>query len=194
MIDILPISDEQLLKIILGAGKQSYSGWIATQKKDLDLKNSDSWEKLLGLRRVDVLLCEHVWEHLTEPEGRQAAKICFNYLKPGGYIRCAVPDGNFPDPEYQRIIQVGGPGPKDHPAAEHKIVYTYQLFTDVFSSAGFEVELLEYCDEHGRFYHRDWSAEDGIIYRSLRFDRRNQHGFLKSVSLIVDAKKPLNRT
>jgi hypothetical protein len=57
----------------------------------------------------------HVWEHLTYDEGIQAAKICCEYLKPGGYIRCAVPDALFPNEEYQNIVKIGGPGPKDHP-------------------------------------------------------------------------------
>lgn len=194
MNDIRTFPQDKPLKIIIGAGEQSYPGWIATHKEDLDLTDETTWDKALGTRRVDALLCEHVWEHLSETQGRKAAKICFKYLKPEGYIRCAVPDGNFPDPEYQKVVRVGGPGPKDHPAADHKIVYTYRLFVDVFASAGFEVKLLEYCDEAGQFHYQEWSREDGTIYRSIRFDRRNQAGLLKFVSLIIDAKKPSNKS
>jgi predicted SAM-dependent methyltransferase len=64
---------------------------------------------------ITAILAEHVWEHLTFEEGVQAAKNCYKYLKPGGYVRCAVPDGYFPDEEYQNIVKIGGPGPKDHP-------------------------------------------------------------------------------
>lgn len=28
-------------------------------------------------------------------EGVEAARTCFDFLKPGGYVRCAVPDGFF---------------------------------------------------------------------------------------------------
>lgn len=51
----------------------------------------------------------------------------------------------------QNIVQIGGPGPKDHPAASHKIVHNYKTLTKMFETAGFEVVLLEYCDENGSF-------------------------------------------
>ena len=109
---------------------------------------------------------------------------------PGGYLRCAVPDANFPDPPYQRIARIGGPGPKSHPASDHKIVYGYRRFAKVFVQAGFSVDLLEYCDEQGRFHYHQWSPDQGPVYRSLLQDHRNQAGQLVFVSLIVDARKP----
>jgi predicted SAM-dependent methyltransferase len=193
MIDVTLIPVDQPLRIIIGAGQQSYAGWIATQQEQLDLLGRTEWILSFRHRPVDAFLCEHVWEHLTETEGRAAAALCHEFLKSGGYLRCAVPDGYFPDPDYQRVAQVGGPGPKDHPAADHKVVYNYRSFSDLFRSAGFEVDLLEYCDEYGRFHYNHWEAADGIIYRSFRFDQRNQNG-LKSVSLILDAKKPVRGT
>jgi predicted SAM-dependent methyltransferase len=188
MLDISTIPADIPLKIILGAGQQTYPGWIPTQKEQLNLLDREDWVQSFGSRRIDALLCEHVWEHLTEEEGRFAARLCYEFLKPGGYLRCAVPDKNFPDVEYQNTVQVGGPGPQDHPAADHKIVYEYQRFRDVFLSAGFMVDLLEYCDEHGRFHFNYWDPADGAIYRSLRSDHRNQNGKLRFVSLILDAK------
>lgn len=74
-------------------------------------------------------MAEHVWEHLTYEEGVQAARICFEFLMPGGYVRCAVPDRYFPDEDYQLNVQVGGPGPIYPPAASHKIVHTYKTIT-----------------------------------------------------------------
>lgn len=55
---------------------------------------------------------------------------------------------------------------KDHPAASHKIVHNYITLTEMFETAGFEVVLLEYCDENGRFYYNKWDANDGVIFRS----------------------------
>ena len=55
--------------------------------------------------------------------------------------------------------------------------------------AGFEVELLEWCDENGEFHYKYWNEEDGRIGRSLRFDTRNKDGKLGMVSIILDAKK-----
>jgi PPOX class probable F420-dependent enzyme len=190
VIDIGAIPADQPLKIIIGAGEQAYPGWIATQREQLDLLRREDWAASFGERPIDALLCEHVWEHLTEQQGREAARICYEFLRPGGYLRCAVPDANFPDPAYQRNVQIGGPGPRDHPAADHQIVYDYQRFAACFAAAGFVIDLLEYCDADGRFHYNQWDAEAGMIYRSLRFDHRNQQGQLGFVSLILDARKP----
>jgi len=102
-----------------------------------------------------------------------------------------VPDGNFPDEEYQRTVQVGGPGPADHPAASHKVVYECRRLREVFQTAGFEVDLLEYCDDRGRFHYNQWNPADGPIHRSLLSDLRNQEGSIRFVSLILDARKPV---
>ena len=183
------------LKVILGAGEQRWDGWTPTQKSDLDLLDPGSFARWFGSRRADALLCEHVWEHLTEEEGRAAARLCFAYLTPGGWLRVAVPDANFPDPDYQRTVQIGGPGPADHPAADHKVVYDHQRLTAVFRDAGFEVELLEYCDDTGQFHASPWDPRTGPIYRSLPLDHRNEAARQGSgppgfVSLILDARRP----
>ncbi|GIP41232.1 hypothetical protein J31TS4_45120 [Paenibacillus sp. J31TS4] len=177
------------LRIIIGASSQTYPGWTPTQEEELNLLRPDDWKRRFGSRRLRAVLAEHVWEHLTYEEGVAAARLCAEYLEPGGYIRCAVPDGYFPDEAYQRIVQVGGPGPADHPAASHRIVHTYRTLSRMFEEAGLRVRLLEYCDEQGVFHAEDWEPEDGFIYRSLRFDHRNRDGRLGFVSLIADAIK-----
>ncbi|QHT61403.1 methyltransferase domain-containing protein [Paenibacillus lycopersici] len=179
------------LKLVIGAGDYNNNpGWLQTQESDLNLLNRPQWEARFPAAGIDAVVAEHVWEHLDAEEGVAAAKCCFDFLKPGGYVRCAVPDGYFPDEAYQRIVQVGGPGPADHPAASHRIVYTYRTLVTMFEAAGFQVKLLEYCDEQGRFHSIDWNEDDGLVYRSLRYDHRNADGILRSVSLIVDAVKP----
>ena len=183
-ISLLPIDAQ--LRIGIGAGNQAWPGWIASQGNELNLLRRDQWETIFGDRRIDALLCEHVLEHLTEAEGRAAATLCYDFLKPGGYLRCAVPDANFRNEAYQRAVQAGGPGS----AADHKLVYDYGLLSDVLTSAGFVVDLLEYCDDTGRFHFNYWDPADGPVGRSVRSDTRNQDGKLGFVSLIVDAKKP----
>jgi predicted SAM-dependent methyltransferase len=190
MLDISQHPQNEPARVIIGAGEQNYAGWIATGKEQLDLLCRDDWVKSFGERRADAFLAEHVWEHLTEAGGRKAAEYCFASLIPGGYLHCAVPDGHFPDPDYQQLVRVGGPGPADHPAAGHKILYDYRLLSDVFEAAGFEVDLLEYCDERGRFHYNQWDPREGPIYRSLLQDHRNEHGEIRFVSLIIHAKKP----
>jgi len=182
---------EVMMKVVLGAGNTSYEGWISKEKSELDLLSSTDWNKLFELESIDAMLAEHVWEHLSFDEGLVAAKNCFSYLRPGGYIRCAVPDKNFRDEWYQNMVRIGGPGPIDHPAATHKIVYDYKTLKEVFEKAGFEVTLLEYCDDEGNFHYTYWNDSDGRIGRSYRFDTRNSIDKLGMVSIIIDAKKPL---
>jgi predicted SAM-dependent methyltransferase len=132
------------LRVVIGAGEYNNNpGWIQTQEAELNLLKRHDWEQRFAPNSLKAILAEHVWEHLSYEEGIQAAKICFDFLKPGGYVRCAVPDGFFPDENYQNTVKVGGPGPADHPAASHKIVHTYRTLTRMFEEAGFQVDLLE---------------------------------------------------
>lgn len=181
--------DEELRVVIGSGGSPHNRGWLHTEEPELNLLREEQWSARFKKGSVKAILAEHVWEHLMYEQGVQAAAVCYSYLAPGGYIRCAVPDGYFPDEAYQKIVQVGGPGPLDHPAASHRIVHNYNSLRSMFTAAGFEVNLLEYCDESGQFHYNDWEEKEGFIYRSKRFDHRNTAGRLGFVSLIVDAVK-----
>jgi predicted SAM-dependent methyltransferase len=187
---VIKMKTEERLKVVVGSGEYNNNpGWIHSQETELNLLIKEGWEKKFSPNSLEVILAEHVWEHLDYQEGMEAARICHEFLKPGGYIRCAVPDAFFPDEDYQKGVQVGGPGPLDHPAASHKIVHNYKTLTSMFEEAGFDVRLLEYCDEDGKFHYHEWDEKQGYIYRSKRFDHRNQNGNLGFLSLIVDAVK-----
>ena len=181
------------MKIIVGAGKTKYNGWVSTQENELNLLNLEQWERLKENEEIEAILAEHVWEHLSLEDGIKAAENCYKFLKPGDYVRCAVPDKNFKNALYQSMIKVGGPGHEAHPAAEHKMVYDYKTLVKVFEEAGFEVTLLEYCDEQGDFHYKEWDESKGKICRSYRFDNRNSRGKLGMVSIIIDAVKPFNK-
>lgn len=177
------------IKVVVGAGEfNNNPGWIHTQE-ELNLTEKTTWNKKFDYNSITAILAEHVWEHLTLEEGIYAAKLCFEYLKSSGYIRCAVPDGYFLNEAYQNIVKVGGPGPEDHPAAGHKIVHNYKSLTEMFEIAGYKVNLLEYCGEDGEFHYNEWEEKDGIIFRSKKFDPRNQGDKLVFPSLILDAIK-----
>lgn len=178
------------MKVIIGAGKTQFSGWVSTQEDELNLLDRADFDRLFSAEKPTAFLAEHVWEHMTYEEGCQAAKNCFDYLAEGGYLRAAVPDRNFRNEWYQNMVKVGGNGDPSHPAFSHKIVYDHQTFAQVFRQAGFEVELLEWCDDSGCFHYKYWNEADGKIGRSLRFDTRNLDGRLGMVSIILDAKKP----
>ncbi|MCJ8005935.1 SAM-dependent methyltransferase [Lederbergia wuyishanensis] len=178
------------IRLVVGAGAYNNNpGWIHTQENELDLLDVTTWANRFDENSITAILAEHVWEHLTYEEGLQAAKTCYTYLKPSGFLRCAVPDGFYSDKAYQKAVQVGGPGPKDHPAASHKIVYNYNTLSNLFLSAGFEVKLLEYHDEEGNFHYNQWDGEKGVIFRSKYYDPRNKDGKIVFPSLIVDAIK-----
>lgn len=184
MIDVSHVKSP--VRLFLSAGQYHRDGFIATQQDDLDLLKREQWEASFSGKKISIILAEHVWEHLTFEESRIAAQTCYDFLEPGGFVRCGVPDGYFPDEQYQKVVAVGGSGS----AADHKIVFNYRSLCDVFESAGFDVQLLEWWDEQGQFHYKDWDAAQGLIYRSRRFDRRNQDGKLGFTSLIVDAVKP----
>jgi Uncharacterized protein conserved in bacteria len=177
-------------RIIIGAGNTSYEGWITTQENELNLLNINDYYKLFEQEEsVDAFLAEHVFEHLSYDEGVKAGKNLYKFLKYGGYIRIAVPDINFKNDWYYNMCKPGGPGNIDHPAYTHKVFYDYKTLIEVFEKAGFRVDLLEYCDESGRFHFNYWNPEQGIIGRSLRFDTRNNDGRLGMVSIIIDVYK-----
>lgn len=179
------------MKIIIGAGKTNINGWVSTQETDLNVLIYSDFEKVLQNTKASAMLAEHVWEHMTKEEGIIAAQNCFHFLKPGGYIRVAVPDKNFANEWYQNMVKIGGNGDPTHPAFSHKIVYDFLSLKDVFEQAGFDVELLEYCDNNGDFHYKYWNENDGKVGRSFRFDTRNSDKEIGMVSIIIDAKKPL---
>ncbi|MGN7312246.1 class I SAM-dependent methyltransferase [Alkalicoccobacillus gibsonii] len=178
------------LKVVIGAGGYNNNpGWLHTEENELNLLKRSSWSEKFKKETISACVAEHVWEHLTYDEGFLAANLVRDYLRVGGHIRCAVPDGFFPNEEYQRMVQVGGPGPEDHPAFDHKIVYTYQTLQSLFEKAGYQVTLLEYFDEQGIFHKKEWSRADGVIFRSSQCDPRNQGDVPTFPSLIIDATK-----
>ena len=173
------------LKIIIGACYSKRFGWISTEQSELDLLNKENWEYYFEPNQISVILAEHIWEHLTVDEGIAAATNCFEYLKPGGYVRVAVPDGLHPNPEYIEYVSPGDSGK----SLEHKILYTYKSLSFVFESVGFAVGLLEYYDEDKNFIANPWVPGGGLIVRSKMFDPRNKNGSLNYTSIIIDAAK-----
>jgi predicted SAM-dependent methyltransferase len=176
------------VQIVLGASGIYDAGWIPTEIGVLDILKAGQWTRVFAENSIDAILAEHVWEHLTPEQGLVAARNCLRFLKPGGYLRAAVPDGFHPDPTYIEWVRVGGTGAG---ADDHKVLYTCETFRGLFEQAGFEVEPLEYFDSAGAFHAVEWDPDAGKIHRSKRFDERNQNGQLNYTSIIVDARKPL---
>lgn len=179
------------MKVILGARTTSFDGWISTQCEDIDMTSRESFERYFGDDKAEAMLCEHVFEHISPDSAANAARNCYDFLADGGYIRVAVPDVNFRNEWYHNYCKVGGDGNPESASYDHKVFYDYKSLVRVFEQAGFEVELLEYCDESGAFHYKHWNEADGRIGRSYRFDTRISSEKLGMVSIIIDAKKPL---
>jgi predicted SAM-dependent methyltransferase len=175
------------LRIVVGAGGLYDPGWIPTDVDVLDILDERHWRRLFRENSIDAILAEHVWEHLTADQGMLAAQNCYRFLRPGGYLRAAVPDGFHPDPAYIEWVRPGGSGAG---ADDHKLLYNHESFGLLFETAGSRVELLEYFDAAGQFHATDWDPALGKIERSKRFDDRNRDGRLAYTSVIVDARKP----
>lgn len=172
------------IRVVLGAETARYPGWINTDRDTLDVTSAADWQRILGGQTAERMLAEHVWEHLSDDDVATANRLAFQHLSVGGCLRIAVPDGLHPDPGYRERVKPGGSGPS---ADDHRQMFNYQTLSDCLRKAGFDVECLEYWDEHGRFHFKPWHSSEGHIKRSLLHDRRNRSGVLGYTSLIVDA-------
>jgi predicted SAM-dependent methyltransferase len=182
----LEASDQK--RIVVGSSGWFESGWIPTEIDFLNLLKPTDWARFFQPTSVDAILAEHVWEHLTPQQGRAAAGTCFTYLRSGGYLRVAVPDGLHPNPTYRDWVRVGGALP-GQPGNDHKVLYTYRSLVELFEGSGFRTVLYEYFDEAGEFQYVEWDPGAGMIRRSKRFDQRNHNGNLVFTSIILDAFK-----
>lgn len=174
------------MRIVVGSSGQFSSGWIPTDMDYLDITRPEHWGRFFNSDKLDAILAEHVWEHLTPVDAVSGTELCYKFLKPGGYLRLAVPDGLHPDPGYIDRVRPGGSGPG---ASDHKVLYTYKSLSALLAACGFSVDLLEYFDEQGSFHFKDWDVADGMIHRSSIFDPRNRELKLTYTSVIVDARK-----
>lgn len=173
------------LQIVIGSAKTKYEGWFATNIESLNILKEGSFESLLGEKKVDRFLAEHVFEHIHYDDALVGLQNCNRFMNNGGTIRIAVPDGFHPNPDYINMVKPGGYG---WGSDDHKLLYTYQSLSRVLEAAGFKVRLLEYYDEEGEFHYNDWKSEDGHVMRSMRYDKRF-HEPLGYSSLIVDGIK-----
>lgn len=174
------------LKIVVGSSGVYPKGWTPTDIEHVNLVDEGSWRRYFAEESIDTILAEHVWEHLTLEEAQIAAKNSFEFLKKGGCLRVAVPDGFHPSNEYIDAVKPGGSG---WGSDDHKVLYSYKTLSDVFRKVGFDVELLEWFDEKGNFNFNEWDVNSGMIHRSKRFDQRNKDGQLNYTSVILDAVK-----
>src|SRR5688572_15966016 len=108
-------------KFNIGSGKFEYKdGWLYTDIASLDITKAEEWKRYLKFLKLDNIVSEHVWEHLPEKETAEATRNCYTFLKRGGNLRIAVPDGFHPEKDYIDWVKVGGLGPG---ADDHQVLY-----------------------------------------------------------------------
>jgi predicted SAM-dependent methyltransferase/GT2 family glycosyltransferase len=178
--------NNQSLKVIIGSASTKQKGWVSTNYPLLDLTNKDTFLALFAQDTVSNFLAEHVWEHLTLEDGEKACRNCFDFLRSGGVLRIAVPDGYQVSSDYISQVKPGGSGAG---ADDHKVLYTHTVLASMLENVGFKIKKLEWFDEFGDFHREDWDPHAGMISRSALNDERNIASPLSYTSLIIDAYK-----
>ena len=180
------ISKQDPLKIIIGAGGTGYAGWVSTDYPIFDVLSSSHWKYLLGDAKVEHILAEHVFEHLSSEELLIALANIKNCARNDIVIRIAVPDGNFPDINYIRHVEPGGMGPG---AYDHKILYTKEKLGSIIrADQNWVIDFVEYWTEEGEIVSTYSDYPNGKVMRCLKNDNRNTKGQIKYTSLIVDLR------
>ena len=177
--------------LILGAALTKQKGWFSTNEGWLDISKQKDWERLFNSKkRVRKIFAEHVFEHLTFDEMRNALELIYQNMIYGGSLRIAVPDGNNPNDEYRKHCGINGIGAD---AKDHKQFLTFEILSKEVSQAGFEFKLIEGYLRNKKLISREYSNELGYIVRSRR-NKKNKPkkgwDFVDSnTSLIIDCFK-----
>ncbi len=193
-----------MTSLVIGAKDTSFPGWVSTDLREpgaqFDVRVAADWACNFPLNSIDRIVAEHMLEHMSYEDGLVALCNIRRHLKPGGYVRIAVPDAFNPNPAYQEHCRPGGKGQAwarlffyqdDEP--EHKVHYDYQTLSALMQRAGLAPNPLEYYDEAGIFQQNQWSVEDAPVRRYYNSPYNLQvylpfHGF-QNLSLIVDGIK-----
>lgn len=150
------------LRLNIGAGGTEYPGWISLERRVLDITSRSQWNSLLGKRRVENILAEHVFEHLHYQDAIRAFKYIAECMAPGGVFRFAVPDGNHPS---AYVRELTGPGGKEQGAEDHKYFYTIGDIPEIERLTGLHAEPLEYFGADGMFVSGPIDFARGYISR-----------------------------
>lgn len=172
------------IRLIIGSGDTLYKGWFPTDIKTLDLTKESDYRLYFEKRKIDLVLAEHVLEHLETADIEAMARNVKAWANPGVNIRVAVPDGYHPDKTYIDHVRPGGTGPA---ADEHKHLFNCDSLSGIFEKYGYKVALIEYWDKEGVF-HSTYRNGDGKghVRRCFLNHRKNKDGKPNYTSLIID--------
>lgn len=160
----IPILLNRPMRIIVGAAMTSQSGWYSTNEQWLDVTKHNDWNKIFRDKKLLThVVAEHVFEHLTYEECREALRLIRKHMIPGGRIRIAVPDGYHPDPTYLRHVGINGIGAD---ASDHKQLLTMDGLSTLLTESGYTAHPLEGYNKDGVLIQESFNVADGYIYRS----------------------------
>lgn len=185
--DAGPLAWADSPRVVVGSGGLELPGWACTDRRQLDVTRPEHFARLWMPASRTHFFAEHVWEHLDPGAAAAGARNCRDFLRPGGRLRLAVPDGLHPDPAYRKWVDVGGVGPGSE---DHRILHDVGSLTTLLEDAGFRVVPLEWWDGAGRFHRRAWDDDDGPVRRCPAKDAWRRPGIRAYTSLIVDAFRP----
>ncbi len=176
-IDLLKnIYSQDKIKIILGSGgKQTPEGWTSTDVDLLDITEKENWTRFLKKNSIDNLLAEHVFEHLEIEEVKAAFNNIYEYLKRGGVLRFAVPDGYHPGEFYKNLTKPGGTGSGSE---DHKLFFNIDLLQEIVDREKFDIIPIEYFDNNGIFHKEKYSLDNGYVSRTA--DNYPNSAFVKN--------------
>jgi len=152
-----------LVKLVIGAGNKYLEGWY-----NFDLRSKSPQVYYLDVTKrfplkdqsTDLILCEHLIEHLSFDEGQNMLNEFYRILKTGGKVRISTPDLkrvvslygkiNGPEAEYIRWITNFVPELKD----KHRDTYQFAI-NNAFHNWGhrflYDEALLRNSLEQNRF-------------------------------------------
>ncbi len=98
----------------------------------------------LADNQADYVFASHILEHLTKKDGRQFLGECFRSLKPGGWLRLAVPDLDFAFKMYgegktAEMLDLFFYTSENYDFHMHKYNYNFPLLEKTLKTAGFSL-------------------------------------------------------
>lgn len=164
----------------------------------VDIRSSSiGWEVKDDLRRipipipdnlVDRILTEHFLEELAIEDIDKLLKDCFRLLKPGGFMRIAVPDYNNPiDPVNRECLAKG----KDPRWPENLTLPTYDLMRNIVKNSPFSNYKFYHYWDNGEFIRQKIDYSLGMIKRTPDNDIRDKapNRELSITSIVLDLFK-----
>ncbi|KKQ86167.1 MAG: hypothetical protein UT08_C0001G0033 [Candidatus Woesebacteria bacterium GW2011_GWB1_38_8] len=179
------IQKSENIKLIVGSGGTTQVGWISTDFDTLDITIDSDWSFLLGNKKASAIVAEHVMEHLNWEDIIKSLLNVRKYVRMGGYLRIAVPDGNHPS---KYVIDLVKPNGLEPGADDHKVLLNIEKLESLAKELNYFLVPIEYFDKKGHFHSKELNDQRGFIKRSSKHykgrfteDKKEYSKFINSV-------------